>query len=128
MARRFDRNGIKKIHMHSLGGMEHADYNAPGTYSYEQFMRVVLDLRLGYPALEDAFRRVCFNVMAVNQDDHVKNICFLMDDTGQWRLAPAHDQLMADRPGRLAEEESARAWNTMDRSWLAGDTSSINAF
>jgi len=99
MVRRFDRVGVKKLHMHSLGGLEHADYNAPGTYSYEQFLRIVLDMRLGYPALESAFRRVCFNIMAVNQDDHVKNIAFLMDETGQWRLAPAYDLTYAAGAG-----------------------------
>ena len=99
MVRRFDRVGTKKLHMHSLGGLEHADYNAPGTYSYEQFLRVILDMRLGYPALEGAFRRVCFNIMAVNQDDHVKNISFLMDETGQWWLAPAYDLTYAAGAG-----------------------------
>jgi serine/threonine-protein kinase HipA len=99
MARRFDRHGRKKLHMHSLGGLEHADYNAPGTYSYEQFLRVILEMRLGYPALEQAFRRLCFNIMAVNQDDHVKNIAFLMDELGQWRLAPAYDLTYAQGAG-----------------------------
>ncbi len=91
MVRRFDRDGRKKLHQHSLGGLEHADYNAPGSYSYEQFLRIILEMRLGYPSLEQAFRRICFNIMSVNQDDHVKNIAFLMDDAGNWRLAPAYD-------------------------------------
>lgn len=95
MVRRFDREGAKKLHLHSLGGLDHADYNAPGTYSYEQFLRVILELQLGYPALEQAFRRICFNIIAVNQDDHVKNIAFLMDEAGRWRLAPAFDMTFA---------------------------------
>ncbi len=99
MVKRFDRAGGKKLHLHSLGGLEHADYNAPGSYSYEQFLRVVLEMKLGYPALEQAFRRTCFNIMAVNQDDHVKNIAFLMDDTGRWRLAPAYDLTYAKGAG-----------------------------
>ncbi|HEY6720333.1 MAG TPA: type II toxin-antitoxin system HipA family toxin [Burkholderiales bacterium] len=99
MVRRFDRAGGKKLHQHSLGGLEHADYNAPGAYSYEQFLRVVLEMKLGYPALEQAFRRACFNIMAVNQDDHVKNIAFLMDDAGRWRLAPAYDLTYAKGAG-----------------------------
>jgi serine/threonine-protein kinase HipA len=99
MVKRFDRAGGKKRHLHSLGGLEHADYNAPGSYSYEQFLRVVLEMKLGYPALEQAFRRTCFNIMAVNQDDHVKNIAFLMDDAGRWRLAPAFDLTYAKGAG-----------------------------
>jgi serine/threonine-protein kinase HipA len=91
MSRRFDRKGGRKIHMHSLGGLQHVDYNQPGLFSYEEFLRTVLALGLGYPALEEAFRRTVFNIVAVNQDDHVKNFAFLMDEAGAWRLAPAYD-------------------------------------
>lgn len=105
MVKRFDRAGMKKLHLHSLGGLDHADYNAPGTYSYEQFLRVILELQLGYPALEQAFRRICFNIMAVNQDDHVKNIAFLMDETGHWRLAPAFDITYARGAGYTRQHQ-----------------------
>jgi serine/threonine-protein kinase HipA len=91
MIKRFDRDGQQKIHMHSLGGLEHADYNQPQLYSYERYFRVVNKLNLGYPALEQAFRRAVFNILAVNQDDHVKNLSFLMDMNGDWRLSPAYD-------------------------------------
>jgi len=92
MTRRFDRtDDDDRFHMHTLGGMEHIDYNVPGLYSYEQYFRLILALGLGYPALEQAYRRACFNLLAVNQDDHVKNFSFLMDDRGQWRLSPAYD-------------------------------------
>ena len=105
MVKRFDREGEKKLHLHHLGGMEHADYNSPGAYSYEQFLRVMLELNLGYPALEQAFRRICFNIMAVNQDDHVKNIAFLMDETGHWRLAPAYDLSYARGTGYTRQHQ-----------------------
>ena len=105
MVKRFDRAGTRKPHLHSLGGLDHADYNAPGTYSYEQFLRVILELQLGYPALEQAFRRICFNLMAVNQDDHVKNIAFLMDETGRWRLAPAFDMTFARGAGYTRQHQ-----------------------
>ncbi len=105
MVRRFDREGTKKLHLHSLGGLDHADYNAPGTYSYEQFLRVILELQLGYPALEQAFRRICFNIIAVNQDDHVKNIAFLMNETGRWRLAPAFDMTFARGAGYTRQHQ-----------------------
>ncbi len=91
MTQRFDRSGGRRLHLHTLGGMEHIDYNVPGLYSYEQYFRRVLGLGLGYPALEQAFRRACFNLLAVNQDDHVKNFAFLMDERGRWRLSPAYD-------------------------------------
>ncbi len=91
MTRRFDRSGGRRLHLHTLGGMEHVDYNVPGLYSYEQYFRRALALGLGYPALEQAFRRACFNLLAVNQDDHVKNFAFLMDEGGRWRLSPAYD-------------------------------------
>lgn len=92
MTRRFDRTGTKKHHMHSLSGMEHVDFNAPQAYSYEAWFRLILELNLGYPALEQAYRRMLFNVVGRNQDDHVKNISFLMRDANSgWTLAPAYD-------------------------------------
>ena len=94
LTRRFDRAGTAttaRLHMHTLGGMHHVDYNQPGLFSYEQYLRTALRLDLGYPALEEAYRRAVFNVAACNQDDHVKNLAFLMDETGRWALAPAYD-------------------------------------
>ena len=99
MIKRFDRDGVKKLHAHTLGGMEHADYNAPQTYSYEQWMRLILRLNLGYPALEQAYLRTAFNLMARNQDDHVKNHSFLMHPDGRWELAPAYDLTYANGAG-----------------------------
>ncbi len=99
MARRFDRAGATRLHLHSLGGLQHVDYNQPGAFSYEQYLRTVLELNLGYPALEEVFRRMVFNLAAVNQDDHVKNFGFLMDETGKWRLAPAYDVTYASGHG-----------------------------
>jgi serine/threonine-protein kinase HipA len=95
MSRRFDRNTDGRLHLHSLGGIDHADYNAPRTYSYEQYLLVCRELRLSPAGLEEAFRRAAFNVVAVNQDDHVKNLAFLMDRRGTWRLAPAYDLTFA---------------------------------
>jgi serine/threonine-protein kinase HipA len=91
MIKRFDRRGDRRVHMHTLGGMHHVDYNQPGLFSYEQYLRTVLQLNLGYEALEEAFRRAVFNFAAVNQDDHVKNFSFLMDTSGAWSLAPSYD-------------------------------------
>lgn len=90
LTHRFDRNG-RDPHIHSLGGMTHTDYNQPGLYSYEQWFRLVLRLGGDHATLEEAFRRAVFNLLARNQDDHVKNISFLLERDGTWRLAPAYD-------------------------------------
>lgn len=92
MTRRFDRQQTSKYHLHSLAGMTHVDYNLPGAYSYEAWLRLIQQLHLGYPAMEQAYRRMIFNVVGCNQDDHVKNISFLMKDRSSgWILAPAYD-------------------------------------
>ena len=99
MTRRFDRatDGSKR-HMQSLGGLAHYDFNAPGAHSYEQAFTVIRRLGLSMEDVEEQFRRMCFNVVARNQDDHVKNIAFLMDKSGQWRLSPAFDVTFAFNP------------------------------
>ena len=92
MTRRFDRlDDGSKLHMQSLGALAHFDYNLPGAYSYEQAFQVIRQLGLPMAAIEQQFRRMLFNVVARNQDDHVKNIAFLMDRQGRWSLAPAFD-------------------------------------
>ena len=91
MTRRFDRADGKKIHMQTLGAIAHIDYNYPGICSYEQAAGYMRQMRIPAMEVERLFRRMVFNVLAVNQDDHVKNISFLMDKSGTWRLAPAYD-------------------------------------
>ena len=95
LTRRFDRDERGHLHYHSLGGIDHADYNAPGTYSYEQYLLVCRELGLTPAELDEAYRRAAFNVAAVNQDDHVKNFGFLMDQEGRWSLAPGFDLTFA---------------------------------
>lgn len=91
MTKRFDRKDGKKIHMLSLGGMAHIDYNTPGICGYELAAEYMKRIGLKYDDTEQLFRRMVFNCLAVNQDDHVKNISFLMDKSGKWELAPAYD-------------------------------------
>jgi serine/threonine-protein kinase HipA len=98
MTRRFDRDESGKIHMQSLCAMAHYDFNAAGQYGYEQALQVIQKLDLGYPAIEEFFRRLVFNVLARNQDDHTRNIAFLMDRRGRWRLSPAFDVVWAYNP------------------------------
>jgi serine/threonine-protein kinase HipA len=92
MTKRFDRlpNG-EKLHMQSLGALDHLDFNMAGAHSYEQALLTIRQLGLPAEAAEQQFRRMVFNIVARNQDDHVKNIAFLMDKTGQWTLSPAFD-------------------------------------
>lgn len=100
MTRRFDRAGIEKRHMHSLAGMTHVDFNRPQAYSYEAWFRLIMELGLGATALEQAYRRMLFNIVGRNQDDHVKNVSFLLDGPrALWRLAPAYDLTFAAGSG-----------------------------
>lgn len=99
MTKRFDRRGgNEKIHMQTLCGMAHYDYKMLHAYSYEQAFQVMRRLRLPYGQAEQMFKRMVFNVIARNQDDHTKNISFLMDRTGTWMLSPAYDMSWAYNP------------------------------
>lgn len=100
MTRRFDRNAETgdKLHMQSLGGMAHFDFNQPGAYSYEQAARVMRQIGISMKEISQFYRRMIFNILARNQDDHVKNISFLMDRSGHWSLSPAYDITYAYNP------------------------------
>ena len=95
MTRRFDRVNGAKVHMQTLCGLTHSDYNVRNSCSYEQAFAYMRQLYLPYPQAEEFFRRMVFNVVACNQDDHTKNISFLMDQTGKWSLSPAYDMSWA---------------------------------
>lgn len=99
MTKRFDRkDGGEKLHLQSLCGLAHYDFNLAGAYSYEQALQVIR--RLGFPmsTIEEQFRRMVFNRVGRNQDDHVKNIAFLMDKSGNWSLSPAFDVTYSYQP------------------------------
>lgn len=99
MVRRFDRtDGGVKLHLQSLAGLAHLDFNQPDANSYEQAFDAIRRLGLGPDAAEEQFRRMTFNIVARNQDDHVKNIAFLMDRRGAWSLSPAFDLTYAYNP------------------------------
>ncbi|MEO0715695.1 MAG: HipA domain-containing protein, partial [Planctomycetota bacterium] len=92
MTKRFDRTASgAKLHMQSLGAIGHFDFNNAGAHSYEQAIAVMRRLRLSMDEIEEQYRRMAFNIVARNQDDHVKNIAFLMDKQGNWKLSPAFD-------------------------------------
>ncbi len=111
MTRRFDRQGTKKLHLQTLCAIAHFDYNDPAAYSYEQAFQVMRQLRLTYRDSEELFRRMCFNVIARNQDDHTKNISFLMDENGKWALSPAYDVTYAYDPANKWMEDHQMSIN-----------------
>ncbi len=99
MTKRFDRvSGGEKLHMQSLGGLAHFDFNQAGGYSYEQALLTIHQLELPMGTGEEQFRRMAFNIVGRNQDDHVKNIAFLMNKQGQWSLSPAFDVTYSYNP------------------------------
>jgi len=98
MTRRFDRDGNKKIHIQTLCAMAHLDYKQLATHDYAQLFLTIDQLGLGYEEMEEAFRRMAFNVMAANCDDHTKNFSFIMEQGGKWQLAPAYDITHAYKP------------------------------
>ena len=102
MTRRFDRlEGGEKLHMQSLAALGHYDFNLAGAYSYEQALQMIRRLGLDMSTIEEQFRRMAFNIIARNQDDHVKNIAFLMDKRGRWSLSPAYDVTYSFNPDGL---------------------------
>ena len=113
MTRRFDRDEKgRKIHMQTLGALQHCDFNDSGAYAYEQANLAIRELGLGMGVVEEQIRRALFNVVARNQDDHVKNLSFLMNRRGEWRLSPAYDVAYAYNP--------SGAWTRDHQMSLAG--------
>ncbi len=98
LTKRFDRVGGEKIHMQSLCGIGHYDFNIPGAYGYEQAFAVMRRLKIPKSEAVQQFRRMIFNVVSRNQDDHTKNIAFLMDKSSKWELSPAFDVTYAHNP------------------------------
>lgn len=98
LTKRFDRVNGEKVHMQTLCGIAHFDYRLLRAYSYEQAFAVMRGLRLTYKEAQEMFRRMVFNVVVRNQDDHTKNISFLMDRDGKWHLSPAYDMGYAYNP------------------------------
>ena len=101
MTKRFDRLNNQKLHTQTLCGLAHFDYNMPGAYSYEQAFQIMRQMQLPYTDMEELFRRMVFNIMARNQDDHTKNISFLMNPEGKWSLSPAYDITFAYNPSNF---------------------------
>ncbi len=113
MTKRFDRTDTgQKYHMQSFAALEHYDFNKAGAYSYEQAFQTMRKLGLAMDDIEEQFRRMVFNIVARNQDDHVKNIAFLMNRSGAWSLSPAFDMTYSYNP--------AGAWTSAHQMTMNG--------
>ena len=111
MTKRFDRVNGKKLHMQSLGALAHISYQEPRICSYELAAMYMRELGISYKEIEQFYRRMVFNCLAVNQDDHVKNISFIMDRAGKWTLSPAYDITFSYKP---------------DNKWLRAHQMTVN--
>ena len=100
VTQRFDRVGNKKVHIQTLTAMAHVDYQTPGSFSYEELFQVARELKLPREDALQIYRRMCFNIMSMNNDDHSKNFSFILND-GIWRLAPAYDLAYSYNPTNL---------------------------
>ncbi|PKQ46162.1 type II toxin-antitoxin system HipA family toxin [Confluentibacter flavum] len=112
MTKRFDReDGSIKHHIQTFCAMQHFDFNNVGSYSYEQLFQTMRLLRLPYPQAEQMYRRMVFNVIAKNCDDHTKNTAFRLKQGGDWELAPAYDVCHAYRPESIWVSQHALSLN-----------------
>ena len=122
MTRRFDRTDSgEKIHKLSLCAMAHLDFMQPGAHSYEQALSAIRQLGLPAAAVEQQFRRMAFNIIARNQDDHTKNIAFLMDRDGRWSLSPAYDMTYSYNPQGPATRRHQMTLNGKSDNFTMGD-------
>ena len=96
--KRFDREGNKRLHMHTVSGLIHSNFRFP-SLDYEDLLSLTSYLTKDIREMEKMFRLAVFNVMAHNQDDHAKNFSFLMNELGEWKLSPAYDLTFSNGPG-----------------------------
>ena len=120
MTKRFDRENGKKLHMQSLGALAHISYQEPGVCGYELAAMYMKEIGLSYKEIEQFYRRMVFNCLAVNQDDHVKNISFIMDRSGKWMLSPAYDITFSYNP--------SNKWLRAHQMNINGKTTEIELF
>jgi serine/threonine-protein kinase HipA len=128
MTQRFDREeGGIKHHIQSFCALKHFDYNLVNSFSYEQLFQCMRELRLTYADAEQMFRRMVFNVIARNCDDHTKNFSFILKQDGKWSLAPAYDLCHAYRPGSEWVSQHALSINGKRKDILKSDLETIGA-
>ncbi len=125
LTRRFDRPKSGKVHLQSLCGLAHYDFNMAGAYSYESAFAVMRQLRLSKADAIQQYRRMVFNVMARNQDDHTKNIAFLMNRQGRWKLSPAYDLIYAHNPAGKWTNQHQMSINGKRDHFTLGDLTAV---
>lgn len=126
MTKRFDRTSDnEKLHVQTFCAMRHYDFNEVTLYSYEELFETIRELGLTYPEAQELYRRMVFNVLAKNCDDHTKNFAFLMDKSGQWRLSPAYNVCHAYRPGSDWVSQHALSINGKRKNFTREDLLSI---
>jgi serine/threonine-protein kinase HipA len=135
MTRRFDRgDGGERIHVISLAALANLDHRLPGAHSYDQYLTAVKQLGLDHASLQQAYRRMVFNVAAVNRDDHTKNFAFLRTRQGGWALAPAFDVIHTYRPSSEWTSQHNLRVNgktediTLDDLYAVGDRQEVPGF
>ena len=116
--KRLYRENGKKLHMQTLGALAHISYQEPGACGYELAAMYMKEMGISYKETEEFYRRMVFNCLAVNQDDHVKNISFIMDRTGKWKLSPAYDITFSYNP--------TNKWLRAHQMTVNGKTAQIN--
>jgi serine/threonine-protein kinase HipA len=121
LTKKFDRIHNEKIHTLTLAGMGHFGWNPPGAVGYENAFQVMRTLRLPYMEQEQQFRRMVFNAVAKNVDDHVKNINYLMDRSGQWHLSPAYDMTFSYYPENALGECHKMTINNRQDDFIIDD-------
>jgi len=121
MTKRFDREGNTKHHIQTLCGMQHFDYNEMQSFSYEQVFQSMRHLRLTYPEAEQMFRRMVFNVLATNYDDHTKNFSFRLKQGEKWELAPAYDLCFSFDPSNHWVSQQTLSVNNKKLNILESD-------
>ena len=125
ITKRFDRVNGEKIHVQTFGALCHIDYNIPRQASYEMLALRSIQLGIKQKQLDDLFRRMVFNVLGVNNDDHVKNFSFLMDKDGIWTLAPAYDMTFSYRPDSLWVSQHQMSINGKGKNITLEDIMSV---
>ncbi len=128
MTQRFDREGCEtKHHVQTFCALKHFDYNLANSFSYEQLFQCMRELKLSYADAEQMFRRMVFNVIARNCDDHAKNFSFLLRQGGKWELAPAYDICHAFRPGSAWVSQHALSINGKRKDLTKADLLIVGA-
>ncbi len=121
MTRRYDRHHNHKIHALSLACMGHYGWNPAGSVGYENGFQIMRQLQLPYPAQEQQYRRMVFNVLSANVDDHVKNISYTMDRDGTWHLSPAYDVTFTLNPEDMLGERHKMTINGKQKNISGSD-------